>query len=50
MSYLKAVLQNMDEGKISDIYKKEEETDNKKVEIKVVSKDNFVPKNLARKL
>ena len=49
MSYLKAVLQNMDEGKISDIYKKEEETDNKKVEIKVVSKDNFVPKKFSKK-
>ena len=58
MSYLNAVLQNMDQGKVSEIYKKEEETDNRTVQINVEvtkknvskfkKKNNF--KNKSRKL
>ena len=44
MSYLKAVLHNMDEGKISEIYKKEEETDNKTVKINIQTTKKYVPK------
>ena len=44
MSYLKAVLHNMDEGKISEIYKKKEETNNKKIEVNVDGTKKYVPK------
>ena len=44
MSYLKAVLHNMDEGKISEIYAKKEETDKKTVEVNVEATKKYVPK------
>ena len=44
MSYLKAVLHNMDQGKISEIYKKEEETDNRTVQVNVETTKKYVPK------